>query len=302
MRGNQPVIVEVAISGSGARPNPHIPRTDEEISRDALACFAAGAAIVHSHVRDVRLCGEEGAGAYADSWRGVWAERPDALLYPTVTMDGPDGDRLTHLPPLAKAGLIRMAAFDPGSVNIGAEDEDGAPVADALLYANSYADIDRAFAMLRALRIGASIAIYEPGFLRATLAFHRVGKLPPGSQVKLYFGGPYNVRTGRRSDVTFGLPPTARALDAYLEMLEGSGLCWGVAVLGGDVVECGMARLALERGGHLRVGLEDYAGDRAPANTDLVAEAVALCHAVGRPVATTAQTVDLLGLPAPIPV
>jgi 3-keto-5-aminohexanoate cleavage enzyme len=30
-----------------------------------------------------------------------------------------------------------------------------------------------------------------------------------------------------------------------------------VAVLGGDVVACGLAEQAIRRGGHVRVGLED---------------------------------------------
>ncbi|MET0372506.1 MAG: 3-keto-5-aminohexanoate cleavage protein [Sphingobium sp.] len=291
-----PVIIEVAISGSGARPNPHAPRTNEEIGRDALACIEAGAAIVHSHSDDVRLGGEAGARRYADSWRDIFAARPDALVYPTVTIDGPDGDRLTHLPFLVREGLIRMAAFDPGTLNIGAAEEDGTPTADALVYTNSYRDIDRAFAQMRDMGIGASLAIYEPGFLRATLAFHAAGKLPRGSLVKLYFGGDHNVRTGRRSGVTFGLPPTARALDAYLEMLEGSDLPWGVAIFGGDLTRSDLARLALERGGHLRVGLEDHMGDRTPSNAELVAEAAALCREVGRPVATIAQTRAILDI------
>jgi len=296
---DRPVVIEAAISGSGAQPNPNIPRTDEEIARDALACFDAGAAIVHSHSGDLRLTGEAGARSYAESWRGVFAQRPEALLCPTATIVGPGEDRLTHVPPLVRDGQIRMAVFDPGTLNFGSAAEDGTPLADDMIYTNSYRDIDRAFALMRRLRIGASLAIYEPGFLRATLAFHQAGKLPRGSMVKLYFGGDFNIRTGRRSSVNFGLPPTAKALDAYLEMLEGSGLEWAVAVLGGDVVRSGMARLALERGGHLRVGLEDYMGDRTPSNAELVAQAVALCREVGRPVATIAETLAILDLPEP---
>src|SRR6185437_15919956 len=53
-------------------------------------------------------------------------------------------------------------------------------------------------------------------------------------------------------------------LEAYLELLEPSGLPWSVAVLGGDVVGCGLAELAIRRGGHVRVGLEDYAGPGEP--------------------------------------
>jgi 3-keto-5-aminohexanoate cleavage enzyme len=83
--------------------------------------------------------------------------------------------------------------------------------------------------------------------LRAALTWQRRGRLPAGAMVKLYFGG----------ELEFGLPPTASGLDAYLELLEPSGLPWSVAVLGGDVVGCGPAERAIRRGGHVRVELED---------------------------------------------
>ena len=44
------------------------------------------------------------------------------------------------------------------------------------------------------------------------------------------------------SGLAFGLPPTETALDAYLEMLEGSALPWAVAAVGDCVVETGLAR------------------------------------------------------------
>jgi len=80
-------------------------------------------------------------------------------------------------------------------------------------------------------------------------------------------------------------------------MLDGSGLPWAVAVIGGDVVGSGIARLALERGGHVRVGLEDYAGPRTPSNLELLREVTALARSVGRPLATCPETARLLGLP-----
>ena len=39
-------------------------------------------------------------------------------------------------------------------------------------------------------------------------------------------------------------------------MLAGTDFPWLVAVLGGDVVACGLAEVAIRRGGHVRVGLE----------------------------------------------
>jgi 3-keto-5-aminohexanoate cleavage enzyme len=105
--------------------------------------------------------------------------------------------------------------------------------------------------------------------------------------IKLYFGG----------KVPFWLPPTPTSLDAYLAILDGRGLPWLVAVLGGDVVECGLAEAALELGGHVRVGLEDYAGPRTPSNLELVDELAMLIGANGRRVATTTETRDILGIP-----
>jgi uncharacterized protein (DUF849 family) len=80
-------------------------------------------------------------------------------------------------------------------------------------------------------------------------------------------------------------------------MLGGCDLPWAVAVTGGDVVECGLARLALERGGHVRVGLEDHAGPGTPSNVALVHEVTGLAARAGRPIATTAETARILGLP-----
>jgi hypothetical protein len=56
-----------------------------------------------------------------------------------------------------------------------------------LVYANSFHAIARAFDICREQRLGPSLAIYEPGFLRTTLAFWLAGRLPAGAMVKLYF-------------------------------------------------------------------------------------------------------------------
>jgi uncharacterized protein (DUF849 family) len=130
-----------------------------------------------------------------------------------------------------------------------------------------------------------SISVFEPGFLRTALTWHRAGRVPPGAIVKLYFGG----------ELEFGLPPTATSFDAYLELLEPSVLPWSVAVLGGDVVACGAER-AIERGGHLRVGLEDWAGAGEPSNADLLRAAVALVERLGRTPATIPDARRVLGI------
>ncbi len=295
---DSPVLIEAAINGVTQKTrNPHVPIEPAEIAADALACLEAGAAIVHNHV-DIPLgAPAEIAARQADGWRPVLAKRPDALLYPTIGVgEGPDA-RFGHIPLLVDSTDLRISILDPGSVNLGGVDADGIPGgALDFVYANDFALIRHAVEICERHRLGPSIACFEPGFVRTVLAYHRAGRLPAGAFVKLYFGGDFDYLGGQAGGASFGLPATARALDAYLEMLEGTDLPWAVAVVGGDVVATGMAERALERGGHVRVGLEDYAGPRTPTNAELVAEVAALARRLGRDVAAPDTAATLLGL------
>jgi len=278
-----PVIIEAALNGGTTRErNRSVPRTPQEVTAEALACFAAGAAIVHNHTDDPVLggSGRHEHEPYIEAWSPVLEQRPDALLYPTMAGGGPHvsaEERYAHVVALARSGVLRIGLVDPGSVNLGNS-----------VYENSPPDVRYMMDTCRELNLGPSLSIFEPGFLRTVLSYQRASELPPGGLVKLYFGGP---------NAAFGLPANAASLEAYLAMLDGTGLPWSVAVLGGNVFDSGFARLALERGGHLRVGLEDYAGDGQPTNVELVEWAVSLVREVGRDVATCEQAAEILGLP-----
>ncbi|MBL7502358.1 3-keto-5-aminohexanoate cleavage protein [Frankia sp. CNm7] len=287
-----PVILEAAINGATSRDrNPCVPITPPEIATDALACIVAGAAIVHHHIDRFGCSEAEAAERYLEAWRPILRARPDALIYPTIHAAA--SPSYEHQVPLAESGLARIGIVDPGSVNLGGIDAEGVPVG-SFVYDNSYDKIARAFKICSDCRLGPSMAIYEPGFLRTAVAWWRAGCLPAGSMVKLYFSTDQGYL-----GAPFGLPPTARALDVYLEILADCDVPWAVSVVGGDVVASEVARLALERGGHLHLGLEFYGGDRRPTNVELVTEAVQLCEEVGRPVATPDQAATILGLPRP---
>lgn len=286
----QPLIIEAAINGGTPKHrNPNVPRSVDEIVACALACIEAGASIVHNH-NDEPVLGGPGRHAsepYAEAWRRVLRRYPEVLLYPTMAGGGPHTtieERYRHVEELAEQSLLPMGLVDPGSVNMGRLDRDGVPAASSWVYQNTYADTRHMIDHCLKCGVGASISIFEPGFLRLALAYYEAGRLPKGSIVKLYFGA------GKPG---FGLPPTRPSLDAYLAMLEGTGLPWLVASLEGDVTE-GLAQLAIERGGHVRVGLEDYAGPRQPKNEELVAEVVALAEAAGRPIASPSEARRIL--------
>jgi 3-keto-5-aminohexanoate cleavage enzyme len=296
-RKREPVIIEAAINGmTTTERNPHVPQGPEEIAACALRCLEAGASVIHTHNWSIELPPMEAVDLYLRTWEQVLDQRPDALVYPTQCLGETMADKLAHLEPLARSGHLRIGVMDPGCVNVTWGDERGLPATDMPPYVNSVADIHYGFELCERLALGPSIAIYEPTWLRHTVAFHRAGRLPAGAMIKLYFGGPDGY-FARGHGVSFGLAPTATGLAAYLELLGDCPVPWSVSVPGGDVLRTPIARLALEAGGHLKVGLEDQAGDRQPSNEDLVAEAAALAADVGRPVATSEQAAQLLGLP-----
>jgi uncharacterized protein (DUF849 family) len=278
---DEPVIIEAAINGLTSKlDNSHVPRSANEITADIVACLQAGATIVHNHVDVVMVDGETAAASYLDSWEPVWEQFPGALLYPTVNA-GPVEMSFAHLPHLAAAGC-KIGIVDAGSVNLG-----------DFVYVNSAADIDYQVRICAENQLAPSMAIFEPGFLRKAIQLWNQERLPAGAMIKLYFAEESGYLGG-----VFGLPPTEPALEAYLSILEGVTLPWSVAVMGGDVLESPIGRRALKRGGHLHVGLEDWAGVGAPSNADVVARAVALCDEVGRPVADHEQTLKLVEVSA----
>jgi len=285
-----PLVIEAAINGPTPKAmNAHVPRTVPEIVACACACIEAGAAIVHHHNDEGLLDGRHATEPYREAWTAIYARRPGALLYPTMGSGGPRTnirERYAHVEELADAGLLRIAIIDPGSVSLGPFDADRLPAAIDLVYQNTFADVRYMADVCRARGLAAHISIFEPGFLRVALAYQAARRLPP-AKIQLYFGGPV---------LPFGLPPSAASLDAYLAMLAGSGLPWMVGVLGGDVTES-LAQLAIDRGGHVRVGLEDYAGPRQPRNEELVAKVVEMARRSGRAVATPGQAAEILAVP-----
>jgi uncharacterized protein (DUF849 family) len=282
-----PLIIEASINGIRTRgDNPHVPLSAQEIRADAERCLASGASIIHAHNDDIELTGEAAAAAYLEAWRPLLDERPSILWYPTFALAAEFAARIAHIELIRRAAPLPLMAVDPGSTNLGVRGPDGLPAGSP--YVNGYDDIRAAFDLCRRLRLGPMLAIFEPGFLRTVLAYHRRGALPAGALVKLYFG----------DRVNFGLPPSRPALEAYLDMLGDSGLPWAVSVWEGDLLATPLAQLAVERGGHLVVGLEPFVDpERTPTNGELVAEAAALSAKVGRPVAGHAEARSLLGLP-----
>ena len=282
-----PVIIEVALNGA-TRPSvqPHVPVGPGQIAASGVACVEAGATIVHQH-DDLRAIRAAGGGPEAmgnlglTAYAGLLSVHPEVLVYPTANFVGStiherwDHHRvLASTMPAAGLGRLRMGLVDPGSVTLG-----------SYVYGFSPSEVAYKWDSCHELGLGASIACFTPAYVEAVLAEHARRGLPPGSLVKFYLSP------------DFGLPPTRESLDHYIGMLAGTALPWAVAVLGGDVVASGLAEMAIERGGHVRVGLEDFAdaAGRTPRNEELVAEVADLARRSGRGVASHAEVANILG-------
>lgn len=262
--------LEVALNGPwGTSRRADAPITVASIVDEGVACVRAGAAIVHVHAYGPDGRPDDDPDIYAAIIEGIRAQ-VDAIVYPTIPLagfPGADGgisaeDRFAHQAALAQRGLLEWAVVDPGTVNVAdhsavARDEVG------FVYLNPEEHVRAGLAVADRYGVSPSYAIYEPGFLRlgAALAARYPGIGPP--IYRFMFSDSY----------TFGFPPERWALDAYLRLLarEAPGAPWMVAGLGVDVAP--LIATTVERGGHVRVGLEDALADDGRTNVDLVTQA-----------------------------
>lgn len=280
----RPVWIEAALNGPWSRDlQPGIPVTEEEIVAEALACADEGAAIIHFHAYDPDTGRQRDAyELYAPAIERIRAAR-DVIVYPTLPLAGsPDADRpmsaaerFGAVDRLARAGLIEWSVVDPGSTHIaGLPDRD-----EGFTYVNPEAHIRHGLALGQSHGIVPSYAIYEPGFLRLGAALHAAH---PGAPVPVY-------RFMFTDGLTFGFPPAPYALEAYLSLLDAThpGAPWMVAGL--DVDARPLWESTLERGGHLRVGLEDAPFGTAETNAAMTAHAASRVLAAGHRPASPAE-------------
>jgi uncharacterized protein (DUF849 family) len=283
------VIIEAAINGNAAKKlNPHIGYSPEEIGNDAIATCKAGAAIIHFHVRDP----ETGKWVhdvpyYAEVYRRSRAACK-AMLWPTFPMGDDPAKRFSHFVELSKdpatkpdlgagdMGSVNLVAYDPASKKVHGEDS---------VYQNSYATIRYFLTMSRELGLRPTLQIFDPSFLRAALIFLEQGILTEPLLLKFYLGG---------AELPFGLPPSLKSLEAYLDMLKGVRANWFAATLGGDNLP--LVPLIVSLGGHVRVGLEDYqyARDGQFSNPQIVERAASTIRAMGHEVATPNEARKIL--------
>jgi len=297
---NTPVILECAINGSTTKAkNPLVPETPSEQAAEIIRCVDAGATIVHSHSNQPNEDPKKAAQPYMETYRPVWNKHPHAILYATANFDPKVYNRTRrawigkvqcgHQRILAEVGLANMVLFDTGVVPLGVYDKEGVPGPDSAFFWYGFwpDDVRYILQTCKDLGTGASISVFEPGWMKNVVAMVRAGTLPRGSKLNIYFA----------SDSYAGMaPPIPEALELYLKMIEGMDLKWSVGYIGKkSVMDTPLARLALERGGSFRVGLEDW--PNGTSNVEQLKRAKEIIDGVGRKVVTGAEAIKYLDIP-----
>jgi len=295
---DRPVILEVAVNGSATKKvNPAAPETPAEIAEQSIACLDAGATIVHAHSNKPMEDPDAAAQVYIDAFKPVREKHPYAILYPTANFDHtvyhknrtswPPEIQSGHYRKLSESGAANMLLFDTGVVPIAVFDKNGMiPEKSFWWYGFWPGDQKIYYEVCKDLGTGVSISVFEPGWMKNVVAMARAGTIPRGAKVIMYFAS---------YDWAGMAPPIPEALELYLHMIEGLDLKWSVGMVGGDIMDTPLARMALERGGNFRVGLEDWWD--GPSNLEQMERAKKLINKVGRPIVTGAEAIKYLDIP-----
>ncbi len=287
------VIIEARVNEYMMRDeNPNVPWTPDEIAAAAADAREAGASIVHYHVRNADGSPCHDASVYNETLRKIRAAC-DILVHPTlgqITLKG-DEARLSHIVAAADDAALKpdFAPIDMGSTNIDRYDAAaGRYGTDDLAYVNTIGTLQFFARRIRELGVKPVLVSWTIPFTRTLQAFLEMGLVD--EPVYLLF-------SLTDSGILGGHPGTVRGLLAHLDFLpRGRLIEWTASNKIGNLI--GPAAASLENGGHIAVGLGDYAYTElgTPTNGEVVHFVAQLARAMGREVATPTETREMLGM------
>lgn len=245
--------------------HPALPMSAAEMAVEARACLAAGASVLHLHVRDGRDGGHSlDPALYRQSMAAVQAELGDDLILQVTT----------------EAVGIYSADYQMSMVR------DLQPEAVTLAYRELFMpgfDEQQTGDFLNWMA-GAGVwpqfIIYDHVDLAGFIGLHQRGFIPFPAPFVMFVLGQY----GRREAVP-------EDLSRFLEVLGQWDWPWSICAFGRREADC--VQGAIAAGGHVRVGFENNLwlpdGSVAPGNAALVAVAAKAAAAAGRGVMSAAD-------------
>jgi uncharacterized protein (DUF849 family) len=254
---------------------PQLPTTLDELVAEAKACEAAGASLIHVHIRDADHRPSIDLGRLRET---VAALREQTTLVVQLSTGGS-----VHDPLDARLAVLDAApdscSLTCGTVNFGDD-----------VFLNPWPFMVELYDRAREAHVVPEFELFDLGHVAALRRLLARG-LPFGGRVHCDFV----------LGVPGGMPGTPQTLVAAVQALPPEVTSWSATGIGRTHLPVLAAALSL--GGHLRVGMEDnvvYArGRQVRSNAELVERAARLATELQRPPLSTSEARDLLGLPAP---
>jgi 3-keto-5-aminohexanoate cleavage enzyme len=271
-----PVILTAAITGAETTraQTPYLPLTPDEVAEEARRCRDAGVAVIHLHAREPDGTPTQSKKIFGEFIAAIRAKTDVIVQTSTggaVGMSIEERCQPLELNP-------EMATLNIGTMNFGDD-----------IFVNKRKDAEQVATWIRERKIMPEIEIYDLGHLDAARALLAKGLVQAPLHFQFVLGIPG------------GVAATERALDALVTELDHgfpAGTTWAVAAVGRHQLP--MAELAIRRGGHARVGLEDNIyvskGVLAKGSAELVEHAAAFAKAAGREIAPPEVARKLLGI------
>ena len=246
--------VIVAVAPNGGRKtkadHPALPISPEELGRTAAECLAAGAAMIHLHVRDRDGLHVLDPEAYRAAIARICAAVGDGLVVQITS------ESLGRYSPAEQRAAI--LATNPEAVSLA--------LRELAPHESGEKDFAQFLGRLKQMRVYPQFILYSPDEARRLEAMQKRGLIPFEAPAVLYVLGRFTLlRTASPSDL---LPFVAPDMPRFAS--------WSVCAFGRREAACVTAAALL--GGHARVGYENNlalpSGERAPSNADLVAVVV----------------------------
>jgi uncharacterized protein (DUF849 family) len=266
MAGMASTLITVAPTGAETAKSdcPQLPTTLPELVDTARRCEAAGAGMVHVHIRDDEHRPTLDLGRLQDA---VGALRAETSLVVQLSTGGavtdPFASRLRVLDAAPESCSLTM-----GTVNFGDD-----------VFMNPWGFITELYQGTQERQVVPEFELFDLGHVAA---LHRLLDTygPP-------FGG--RVHCDLVMGVPGGMPGTADALVAAVAALPAAVTSWSATGVGRTTLPVALAALA--KGGHLRVGMEDVLtfarGRPVTHNAELVERAAQLATIAQRPPMST---------------
>ena len=268
----QPLIITSAPNGAYklAADHPEVPLTAKQMAATAKACLAAGASMLHLHIRDAQGRHSLDIEGYRTAQQAVREAVGDALVIQVTS----EAAKVYEAP--AQIAMVR--ALRPEAVSVGLREVDQPAIGEA--------GLAEFFAWLARERVMTQVILYDVADLRRWQDLRARGIVPEAPWFLLFVLGRYTA--GQTSSPTDLLP---------FVHAHSTGEPWAVCAFGKTEHACVTAAAAL--GGHVRVGFENNLhlkdGTLAANNAALVAQAAEAARSLGRPLASAADIRERFG-------